>query len=284
MKKELLSISLVAVCATATLISCGDSQQETTSATTTESVDPADQPAEEVDTPFATKRFSSERKFKTFRSRVEVDYPVGGNDKLQNSIRNFINKEMGGKYKGDMNDAEALIEFYALRNLDDLKEDLEEGTHCSLEDKFTKVYETDTYVTFNHDAYTYAGDAHPNTNSISKGVTFRKSDGKIFEWDLLNNTAGNEFKQMLKEGLMSYFRDVVDVNLDYNELQEYLLGVDNINDIPLPEGKPYFTNKGLVIHYAAYEIAPYAAGQPEFTIPHTTIKKFIDESAQSFFK
>ncbi|AMA74004.1 MULTISPECIES: DUF3298 and DUF4163 domain-containing protein [Aneurinibacillus] len=40
----------------------------------------------------------------------------------------------------------------------------------------------------------------------------------------------------------------------------------------------YLTDKGIVIYFSLYEYTSYAAGIPRFTIPYTTVKKYLNIS------
>ena len=60
-----------------------------------------------------------------------------------------------------------------------------------------------------------------------------------------------------------------------------LIGVDDVNNIPLPSAPPTFTRQGLSFVYQQYEIAPYAAGMINFNIPYKKILPFLtDDAAQ----
>ena len=45
--------------------------------------------------------------------------------------------------------------------------------------------------------------------------------------------------------------------------------------IPLPSWQPFPSKDGLVFTYQQYEIAPYAAGMPAFTIPYEDIAPYV---------
>ena len=100
---------------------------------------------------------------------------------------------------------------------------------------------------------------------------------------------GNNLKEYFPNAISfaefaSYFNEVEqDVNSDEN-LKEMLIGVDDVNRIPLPAAAPYFTKEGLCFCYQQYEIAPYAAGMINFTIPYGKIRSFLTSEAQELIK
>jgi len=72
------------------------------------------------------------------------------------------------------------------------------------------------------------------------------------------------------DGLKKYFEMTSD-----DELREMLINVDDINHIQRPSSAPVFGPDGLTVRYQQYEIAPYVAGLPEFTIPYEKLKSMI---------
>ena len=61
-------------------------------------------------------------------------------------------------------------------------------------------------------------------------------------------------------------------------MEACLLDVQVYN-IPLPKNPPYFTQDGLTFVYQQYEIAPYAAGMPTFSIPYDVAKGLLLHAA-----
>ena len=95
---------------------------------------------------------------------------------------------------------------------------------------------------------------------------------------------GEEFVRavvLIKEGVRSYFAEFeTDVKTD-EALKDMLIGVEDINRIPLPSAAPYFTKEGLSFVYQQYEIAPYAAGMVSFNIPYAKIRPFLTKDASA---
>lgn len=239
-----------------------------------------DQPAEEVDEPFGTKKHSIERRYKQMTCTITADYPQRGNAKLQESVKKFIDKSLGGKYSGDKNNADAVLEFYALQTLENLKDGFEEDMKVSVEYSIRLERENDNCVTFMCTTYEETEGPHPNTTTQS--ASFRKKDGKQFTWDMMN-TKSNEFKELLKEGLKAYFNEG-DPCMSDEDLADQLIGVDNVNKLPLPVNPPIIGKKNLLIYYNPYEISPHAAGCPEVKLPLGTARKLIKEEYADFLK
>ena len=129
------------------------------------------------------------------------------------------------------------------------------------------VYEDDEYFTLEGIIYTYLGGAHGST--INVGQTFCKVSGKRVDWELLKGYTTKELRSEIKNGLKGYFDIPINAADSDEQLQNSLM-IDEesfCNAFPLPECRPYLTNKGVCIRYQQYEIACYAAGMPECYLP-----------------
>ena len=65
-----------------------------------------------------------------------------------------------------------------------------------------------------------------------------------------------------------------------NDLKSKLQGVKSVSSLPLPSTPPFMTEKGYVLIYQQYEIAPYAMGMPGDTIPYNVLKPCLTPEAQ----
>lgn len=54
--------------------------------------------------------------------------------------------------------------------------------------------------------------------------------------------------------------------------------------LPKPVSDPYLTKEGVVFVYQQYEIAPYAAGSPKFTLPYSEVKKYMTHTVLELLK
>ena len=59
-------------------------------------------------------------------TEIELDYPTGGPAVLVDSIRKWMDETLGGTYGGDMEDGQALVNFYQKLSDDELKSEWEE--------------------------------------------------------------------------------------------------------------------------------------------------------------
>ena len=216
---------------------------------------------------------------------MTVDFPTS-NSLLSNAVREYINENLGGTYDGDLTDAKAMLDSYVQKVFKSLEEMVGEmGDRPEIMQLYEDVNirlleETDRYVTYTVAIDTYYGGAHGS--HIFYGATFRKTDGRRFGADAVRTPSDFEeadgWHQLLKEGVRSYFSAQADVSTD-EQLKGILLGVDNVNFIPSPQYAYYFTKDGVCFVYQQYEIAPYAAGLPSFTIPYADIRPYLTATA-----
>jgi len=92
------------------------------------------------------------------------------------------------------------------------------------------------------------------------------------------------FKELFREDMdyVSKINEMISVEINKNLASDKPIyyegeaGFKSISDEPLFHIEP----NAVVIYFAPYEIAPYAAGFPEFVIPFADIEKYIDKSGK----
>lgn len=219
----------------------------------------------------------------------QIEYPTGGcNKALRNAIREFISEYFGGTYEGSLNDGQELVNFYGQNNQSQLVE-LRDTDRVSMDEEYingyyrevkvSKIFETNKLITFAWAEDIYYNGAHGN--QAYYGVTFRKSDGRRFDKNMMANFYTEDWYKIVKEGLRSYFSENGNVAIDTDEdLKEYILTDDNVNNLPLPQNPPYVTEDGVKFTYQPYEISFYAAGMPEFTVSKADMRPFLNVTAK----
>ena len=218
---------------------------------------------------------------------VKIAYPESENDILQEAIREFFSETLGGSYEGDLADGQKMIDFYAEQMKAELiKEYEEQKQYLSEEDingyyktiTIEKTYETDKLVTFTIVEEIYTNGAHGM--HYGYGQTFRKSDGRRFNVDMMCNLTSDGMHTLIKEGLRQYFTETNEEPVNDEMLKEYILTDDDINYLPMPEYTPYITEDGIVFSYQPYEISFYAAGMPSFVVSLNDMKPYLTYTAR----
>jgi hypothetical protein len=206
-----------------------------------------------------------------------VDYPTSGNKYLLQNIKEWINENVETPYLDKLSDGNRLIHFYGKCITDTLIAEARsfnsEAPELFRDITIRKAYETKKYVTYIINYSSYDGGAH-GSSSVS-GATFRKSDGRKFGMDMFTLGGYYEIKDLIKEGLKGYFNAKSD-----EQLKESLLDGNDVYDIPAPTTSPYLLKDGIHFVYQEYEIACYAAGMPEFTVPYDKIKDKLSCTVQ----
>lgn len=117
-----------------------------------------------------------------------------------------------------------------------------------------KYYSNDQVLSFYVDYYTYTGGAHGLTDRV--GYNYRMSSGSELKLsDLFNQ--GYDYKTVLNEAIAEKIKA---------DPEKYFNGELGFQGITEKQGF-YLDSKSLIIFFNPYEIAPYAAGIPEFYIP-----------------
>lgn len=240
-----------------------------------------------TDEGFRTDSISFNKKDSIAEVILNVDFAVTKNDVLRNAIAEFISEELGGSYDGELNKAQDMIDYYGDTLYNDLANDAEEFDiqdmpPLTYTQAIKKTHETDRYITFIADTYVYMGGAHGM--STKQGSTFRKSDGRRFSYDMLKDTERAEFKQLIKNGLKKYFTDNGVEIINDETLASMLLTEADMDYLPLPDFAPYLTKEGVTFIYQQYEIAPYAAGMPNFTVSFSEMLPYMTNTAKKYIE
>ena len=234
-----------------------------------------DSVAIEEDTNVYTESFSQSIKGKMDKTSLSIEYPTSGPELLVQNIREWINESLGGKYNGDLSDGKALFNFYFGTLSREMTENSEYENYNQVTIK--KLYENDKIATFVCESYFY-GEGAAHGMSSTRGVTFRKSDGRKFTVSLLDGSY--KYQSEIKAGLKKYF----ELSSDEELMGRLMLNKDAGSEIPFPQNDPWITAAGVVFCYSEYEIACYADGMPTFTIPESVIKKKSAATTQTFFE
>ena len=235
----------------------------------------------------------------TLSSIIRVDYPIGDDSRAQ-AVRQFISQELAkqsqnfasdgedGKkvntYKGTLDKAQALVDFYGKANLkdltelrDELKQNMESTSYMpclSNELNIRKEGETQRYITYHISGYTYLGGAHGSAIDYSKNIS--KLTGKVLT-ETVDTLKTKELQPILRKGVISYINKYEQGANDKN-LNSYLFIENGI--IPIPAIAPYLAPDGVHFIYQQYEIGPYAMGMIEFVVPYDKIKPYLTPEAK----
>ncbi len=171
-----------------------------------------------------------------------------------------------GEYNKQFNSYDSLLANF-MNMYKKMKADLPNSASIGWEGnvKGSVIKQTDSFVNIKLEAFTFTGGAHPNTNTYS--LLFNAVTGyKIMPADIIKDVAGltmeaeKKFRKQLK----------IPANAPVNST---IYTFDN-NKFVLPKNI-FFTDNGLVLHYNAYEIAPYYVGATIVTLPYADVQQYL---------
>lgn len=188
---------------------------------------------------------------------------------VSKAVGEYVNETLGGDYDGNTDDFKSVIKYYFDEVVADAQEAVQDPPMKYTDLTSFSVYsEGPDYITYLYEKDEYKGGAHGGHQRY--GMTFRKSDGRRIGWDVFTNKYDDDFHNMIKSGLKSFWK----VDGD-EQLKEYLMDENDIYSLPVPECPPLFTDEGIEFVYNQYEIAPYASGLPVFTVPYSKISEHM---------
>ena len=265
--------------------------------------------------PVRTKVYSFEDSTAHAQMTFSAELPTG-TDKVSRTIResllDLIDRQLGyivsyegqrqfDAFDGDKGDTEAYVRYYFDKALDILARDsdsdardreqymaedadIDEAEKAEIlarmprweyEFGLSKDDDNPRYAVFRSQDYVYMGGAHGGVTGAGC-LTFDKKTGRLVESFLDADCAGN-IQPLIRAGLMEYFSGA-DIEVTDDNLDDFLLLDGDL--IPLPAWQPFPAADGLVFTYQQYEIAPYAAGMPSFTIPAAKLEQYLSEDAR----
>ena len=234
-----------------------------------------------------TKRFSLQEENEKVSISVAMDYPQKGEEIALPEIRQQVVEFLLPKYEGNLDNADAILKQFAQAENKDLQpeEDLEYSFKATYSGNVDLIAQNPKFVTFVYDSYVFTGGAHGM--SFWQAKTISKSNGKLINDNIFNdkvNTA--EFKPLLKQGLNAYFTTqkgaVYQCDFQEADLQNEVFGEYNVNNLPLPQSKPFLTDNGVGFAYLPYEISWYANGRISFVLPYEIMKPYLTSEALDF--
>ncbi|MEO6346874.1 MAG: DUF3298 and DUF4163 domain-containing protein [Aquaticitalea sp.] len=219
------------------------------------------------DLPLTFKDQSIEKKDQAV---VDISYPKaeGGNEevasKINKTVENFLANEINMSETVDKN----LTLNEAINGFDEeyksFKNDFSDTTQeweAVIEAEVT--YESEHLICISVSSYLDTGGAHGNSHVTF--LNFDKTTGQLFiEDDIIND------KEAFKKLVLPYFEKATQSLSDEETIEDPFFG----EGFQLPENIG-FRKEGIILLYNVYEIASYAQGVTEFTIPFEKAKSFL---------
>ncbi|GAB3171628.1 DUF3298 and DUF4163 domain-containing protein [Telluribacter humicola] len=197
------------------------------------------------------------------------DAPKNLNNFIRGSVVKLINSFTDSTYiEADKRATTHIPEAYeAFANTyRDFKKDFPESTGCwAVELEGDTVMTTPKVVVYRLDQYSFTGGAHPNTHTGY--YIFDRRNGRSKQI----NTFIRDSTELLRKVELAFRKhEKLPSKATLQEYGYFLPG----NQFFLPANIA-FSHKGMVFLYNPYEIAAYARGPIEFTIPYSEVEEMI---------
>ena len=188
-------------------------------------------------------------------SIINVPIIITSNKDIEKYINDKIRKDIMEFY--DKSKIEAKNYLSSLPNLD-------EKFVANVDFEVKK--NSDNILSINVRYYKYSGGAHGYYEDISYNLDMRS--GKLLNLSELFKD-GSDYKKVIDDEIRRQIENIIKNDKEYE-------GVYQFNGIK-PNNKFYIQDDNIVIYFDLYEIAPYAAGQPEFLINTNTLNHILKE-------
>ncbi|RPF49105.1 uncharacterized protein DUF3298 [Hydrogenoanaerobacterium saccharovorans] len=125
---------------------------------------------------------------------------------------------------------------------------------------YTVTYNHDCTVSMYFQQYEYTGGAHGNT--IQYSDTWNLQDARRMKlWQFFSRSVNYRHYILTQINLQIAKQIANGENIYFDNYEQNVANYFNQESF-------YLTPKGVVVYFQQYEIAPYASGIPEFTIPY----------------
>lgn len=203
-------------------------------------------------------------------ARIRISYPIvtgGVPDEIRDSINSTIIAMVAPGIPGEgQASVERAVQFF-LTSYEETSADFpnQMWEHNGTVDI---RFQNDRMVSIRGDQYSYTGGAHPN--SETRLVMLSLKDGSVLTVDdlLVDN-----WQPVIEPLVTEQFRAEQEIPDSLTIAEAGFWGFEDGFVMPENIG---VNGMGLVFHYNAYEVGPYAAGPTEFVIPFIEIETLID--------
>lgn len=290
--KDCFVVTALLLAAVLTLPSCRNVKQTPQNAAGTAALAPADT--------LRTDRITCQNvdKDSLYSCSISVDYPSDA-DSLSLAVRRYVNRQLANIYlphiqqeennreyviySGSLDDAKQMLQFYLTGNASVLREAAESFSQTTGEKitmcdevRIDKTGETEKYVTYCTNVYTFLGGAHGSSYAFVANISKESCRALEQTVDAANEKA---LQPLLRKGVLTYLQQSGETAATDQNLNGYLLLQGN--NIPLPATPPYLAADGVHFLYQQYEIAPYYLGMVGFTVPYRDIMPYLTPEAKA---
>jgi len=200
---------------------------------------------------------------------IEINIPVAeGDSELAKAINSKVENHIANMLNFAEEASESIQLKDAIKNFDNnyksFKNDFAESAlvwEATFDGEVT--HNSENIISLAVSSYSNTGGAHGNTNVTF--YNFDKAASKLVDVNTII-TDKDAFKTLAEQ----YFKDNVNRDDEFS-YEDYFFG----EGFQLPANIG-FNEEGLILFYNTYEIAPYAMGITEFTIPYSELDTVLE--------
>lgn len=199
---------------------------------------------------------------KYISSIINIPIVIASNQNISKYINDTITKDIMEFYENAQKNA---------RNYSDILNDQDVKFIANTD--FDVKKNSSDLLSINVTYYTYSGGAHGSYEDVS--YNFDMKDGTILKLkDLFKE--GSDYKKVINNEIRKQIDETVKNDKEYKGIYQF----NGIKD----NNKFYIQDDDLIIYFDLYEIAPFAAGQPEFLINVDVINHILKEKYINIFR
>jgi hypothetical protein len=189
---------------------------------------------------------------------VNIDLPV------VSGINSNAQKLINDRIQDEINSSKNNVEKQAIEDGEQSKKSGSDIRQYNFTSKYKVTYNKNNILSIVLTIYQYTGGAHGSTTQVA--YNFDTNTGKI---GVLEDFFGEDKDYRSK--ILKEIRAEIS-----KEPQNYFIEtINNLNGIAYNQNF-YLEDEAVVVYFDEYEIAPYAAGIPEFRIPYSKFKNGIN--------
>ena len=192
---------------------------------------------------------------KYLKSNLEIPVINSDNSEIDNKVNKKIRTDIMHFYEQSLKEAENFLDDFNLDN-----------SNFVADASFEVKKSTSNVISILVKYYKYSGGAHGYYEYIPYNIDLRNGNFLVLK-DLFKEEV--DYKTLINNEIENQIKQLGKKEKDINKIYEFYGIKDN--------QKFYLEDKRIVIYFDLYDIAPYAAGIPEFPIPIDNIKNKIKE-------
>ena len=135
------------------------------------------------------------------------------------------------------------------------------------------AWQTPKLLTLIDKSYEFRGGAHGMSYTFYYNFDLKQNKQLLFS-DIIAADKTAEVRKLVLDELCNYF-DVPNIDTLYTGYLMLDSNQDTPNTFPVEQANIGLTEKGVVFQFQHYQIACYAAGMPEATLPYAQIKEAL---------